>query len=146
MCLEDRFLTVLYGENGMQPLGELAAAISITPNAALSIVHRIAACYPQFMIMEVDGEGNLLLQADEKQRGVVTQFLADGGFTRINEEEFIQYYKKELRREKWRSFTRKVTPKATWMRWLTGTLIIAGSGLAIGSYILLQGKSEVLRK
>lgn len=104
MCLEDHLLQALYKEEGPVPIQHLSLPIAITANAALSIVHRIKKAYPQYLIIE--DEGNIescKLTPIQSQAAQVQQFLQEGGFTQINEQEFLHYYEKELVREKRRA-------------------------------------------
>ncbi len=141
MCLEDRLLAALYQQQGPVPLTQLSLSISITPNAGLSIVKRIAASYPGYILTENGTAAeHLQLSANPKLAGEVAQFLAAGGFTAINEQEFLEYYQKELKREKWRAFINRLTSGQTWRRWLAGTGLTVAGGLGFLAWMKAQKK------
>ena len=136
MCLEDRLLVALYNQQGPVPLSELSNAVFITHNAALSIVHRVAASFPHYIILEnAETEHNVTLAANTDAVAEVKQFIDGGGFTAINEQEFLVYYKKELQREKLRAFFSKVKSAMTWKRWLAGTGITLASGMTLLAFM-----------
>jgi hypothetical protein len=130
MCLEDRLLVALYKEAGLVPMTEMADRISITDTAALSIIHRIRKTYPEFIREEGD-DSNLRIGANSAQEAEVASFLAGGGFTAINEEEFRQYYLTEL--ESYNRFQRLKhnLQEKVWIRWATGLGFALGGGLLL---------------
>ena len=135
MCLEDRLLVALYNEQGPVPLVQLSNAISITHNAGLSIVHRVSASFPHYILIEEEeAADSLLLSPNPALSGEVEQFLAKGGFTAINEQEFREYYEKEMKREKWRKLFRKITSGQIWKRWLAGTGLTIAGGVALATW------------
>lgn len=135
-CLEDRLLTSLYSQEMPVPLENLAHPISITTNAALSIVHRIQRSHPKFILVQEQGSGSpIMISANDAQAKKVKNFLQQGGYTRINEAEFVRYYKKELKKEKqlarWEHFKTafKNQQKAI------GTALLVGSGLLVSVFV-----------
>ena len=130
MCLEDRLLVALYKEAELVPMSEMADRISITDTATLSIIHRISNTYPGFIREE--GEGiDLRIGANRAKETEVASFLAGGGFTAINEEEFRQYYLTELESyNRFQRFKAKVKDKI-WIRWATGLGFALGGGLLL---------------
>ena len=117
------------------PLVELSNAILITHNAGLSIVHRVSANFPQFILVEEEvAADSLLLSPNPALTGEVQKFLANGGFTAINEQEFREYYKKEMKREKRRKFFKRLTSGQTWKRWLAGTGMTIAGGIALANW------------
>jgi hypothetical protein len=136
MCLEDRLLLALYSQTGPVPLAQLSNSILITHNAGQSIVNRVCSSFPHYILVESkDGEDGLLLAANREADGEVRRFLADGGFTAINEQEFREYYQKELKREKRRELWRKLTSGQTWWRWMAGTGLTVAGGFAITAWM-----------
>ncbi len=130
MCLEDRLLVALYKEAGLVPMTEMADRVSITDTAALSIIHRIRKNNPDF-IREEGEDSDLRIGANSAKEAEVAAFLAGGGFTAINEEEFRQYYLTEL--ESYNRFQRlkhNLQEKA-WIRWATGFGFALGGGLLL---------------
>jgi hypothetical protein len=143
MCLEDRLLVALYKEQGPVPLVELSNSIFITQNAGLSIVHRVSANFPHFILVEEEvAADSLLLSPNPALSGEVKKFLAGGGFTAINEQEFRDYYKKEMKREKRRKFFSKITSGQTWKRWLAGTGLTIAGGVALATWASKANKSH----
>ena len=130
MCLEDRLLVALYKENDFVPMTELADRISITDTATLSIIHRIAGSYPHFIRQE-GAYSALRIAPNREQESQVSSFLAEGGFTAINEEEFRQYYLTEL--ESYNRFQRlkHAIKEKVWIRWATGLGFALGGGLVL---------------
>lgn len=139
MCLEDRLLKALYKEEGPVSLQSIAYPMSITATAALSIVHRIRSNYPEFIQLEEEGiiEDCYLIPSGA-QMNKVQEFINNGGFTKINEEEFLQYYEKELKREKRVALLRLYKAKIKREKWAIGISSLVGLGIIIATYIYKQ--------
>lgn len=141
MCLEDRLLQALYKQEGPTSLQSLAAPISITPTAALSIAHRIKKTYPQYLVLTEDGGIDMCIVAPvQAQVSKVAQFLDKGGFTKLNEQEFVLYYEKELKREKREAFIRLYKAKMKREKWAIGIGSLVGLGIIFATYLYKQKK------
>jgi predicted small secreted protein len=139
MCLEDRLLQALYKEEGAVHLQDIADPIAITPNAALSIVHRIQKVYPQYLTIEAEGEEeSCRLVSRPSQAEQVQRFLDEGGFTKINEQEFLQYYEKEIIREKRKARINQVKAKIRREKWAIGVGLVVGMGIILATYLHKQ--------
>ena len=135
-CLEDRLLQALYTSVGPVSLQELADPIEITPNAALSIVHRIKRDYPQYLdIHEDELVERSSLHAIQTETDSVHQFLNDGGFTKINEQEFLMYYEKELKREKRQAQLATFKAKVRNERWAIGISLVVAISVVSAVYL-----------
>ncbi len=129
MCLEDKFLVTLYNYQGPVIINEIADGLSITENALLSIVHRVTNQHPQFVTMQRgQTNGRLQLSPNKNVEHEVKIFLADGGFTAINEQELREYYEAELAQQKGIEKIKRIVQEYTWIKWAVGVgLTIAGS-------------------
>lgn len=135
-CLEDRLLQALYTVEGPVSLSDLAKPIAITPNAAMSIVHRIKHTYPQYLLIQ-DEElvDRCELCSVQTEATHVNQFLEEGGFTKINEQEFLLYYQVEVRKEKRRNQLRNLQTKIRNERWSIGIALLIGLGIIGVTYL-----------
>jgi hypothetical protein len=93
MSLEDELLRALYACESAVASDELAYELGISENALCSIVNRIKMNHPHFIITETKGHQNnkLSLHPNKIIEGEVQLFLAEGGFTAINEKELMEY-------------------------------------------------------
>lgn len=130
MCLEDRFLLALYNQPGYTSLSDLAARVSLTETALLSIVHRITADHPEF-ILQQGSEEAIQVSPNKLMEAEVRAFVEEGGYTAINEEEFRRYY-----HEEWSLYTRLQNLREdmahqAWVKWtgIVGLSLAAGLGL-----------------
>ena len=143
-CLEDRLLQALYTTEGPVSLQELAAPIEITPNAALSIAHRIKRDYPQYLHLQEDElVENSSLYAVSTESDKVHQFLNEGGFTKLNEEEFLKYYEKELKREKRQAQLRVLKAKIRNERWAIGISLVVAISVVSAVYLHKKNNQDI---
>ncbi len=127
MCLEDRVLLAVYDQPGYTPLPDLANRVSLTETAVLSILHRITADHPEFLLQQGD-QTSLRLAPNKQTETAVKGFVENGGYTAINEEEFRKYFGEELSLyNRLQRFKENMAQKA-WIKW-TG---VAGLGIAAG--------------
>lgn len=139
MCLEDRFLLALYKNGGSFKLTDIADNISITENAVLSIIHRIEVTYPEYLVIQNNGSGQLVAANNEKEKEV-RNFLSGGGFTAINEQEFREYYKKELDQYTKLQNLKNTIKQHAWIKWAAGLGFSLGSGFALFKFLHAQKK------
>lgn len=139
MCLEDRFLLALYNKGGTFKLTDIADNISITETAVLSIIHRIEVSYPDYLVIQNNGSGQLVTANNEKEKEV-RNFLSGGGFTAINEQEFRAYYEKELDQYNKLQLLKNTIKNNAWIKWAAGLGFSLGSGFAIFKFLQAQKK------
>lgn len=133
MCLEDRFLTALYGKTGFEPVSALANQLSLTETALVSIIHRIAETHPDYVRLQGE-EPALQVSPNTEGAIAVQEFLAGGGFTAINEAEFLKYYHSELSLyTKFYDLKEQMT-RQKWVRWAALTGLVAGFGIGVARY------------
>src|SRR5215210_1828349 len=97
LSLEDELIRALYNDEKEVGSEVLAGQLGISENALFSIVNRIRKSFPYFILIHKGG-GKERLLANEKVEKEVRLFLAEGGFTAINEEE-RRVYDRALVRE-----------------------------------------------
>ena len=131
MCLEDRFLFALYSQSDFVDLQLMANSLSITENALLSIMQRIRKGFPDYLLLkENDGKGVMLSPNPELQQEV-RLFLAEGGFTAINEQELREYYEAEMKEHSRIEKIKHTLQQYHWMKWTAGFLFTIASGLGL---------------
>jgi hypothetical protein len=136
LCLEDRFLQALYNEKKSLSLQSLADHIFISVNAAHSILHRIQKETPQYIIVDaLGGQTDLWLAPKAEETNNVEAFLTEGGFTKINEDEFLRYYEKELKKQKWQSRLQNVKSNLHQKKWQLSAIALTGGGLLLATYL-----------
>lgn len=133
MCLEDKFLFALYNQAGFVPGREMAEDIAITENALLSIVHRIAANYPDFIFLQNDHTNHFMLSPNKELQKEVRMFLAEGGFTIINEQELREYYDMEIQLQSKRERIYNRLKKFAMIKWVAGLSILAGAAVSVAA-------------
>ena len=139
MCLEDRFLNALFAANESVLLEDLCVPIQITPAAALSIAHRIKAYNPAFFNLDEGAspkDCSLIPETSQAQN--VQLFLEKGGFTKINEEEYLWYYEKELKKEKWKAFMQAHKASLKREKWAIGISALVALGIVAATYLYKQ--------
>lgn len=140
MCLEDRVLLALYDQPGYIPLPDLADRVSLTENALLSIVHRIAADRPDFLLQQGD-ETALMFSANTQTEAAVKTFVANGGYTAINEEEFRKYFTEELSLyNRLQRFKEDVAQKE-WIKWTGIAALSIAAGIGVTAYLRSRKKT-----
>ena len=145
ICLEDRFLKALFTAKGPVRLEDLCAPIQITPAAALSIAHRIKRAYPEFLELEEGvSSKDCSLNPMALQAHNVQAFLDKGGFTQINEEEYLQYYEKELKKEKLQAFVRAYKATLKREKWAIGITALVSLGIVMATYLYKQKQQNNL--
>ena len=132
MCLEDRFLFALYNQPGFVSVKLLADDISITENALLSIINRINTGFPDYLLLQESLEGGAQVSPNAEFQQEVRLFLADGGFSAINEQELRDYYKMEMNRLQ---KIKNALQEYRWIKWASGTLLTIGGGFGIFIFI-----------
>jgi len=131
MCLEDRFLFALYNQPGFVPMQTMADAITITDNALLSIIHRIRTGYPDFLLLEGEPQIGMQLSPNEAMQKEVRMFLADGGFTAVNEQELREYYETEMAAYTRLQKIKNAVQRYGWIKWAAGTLVTIAAGIGV---------------
>ena len=139
MCLEDRFLLALYNNGSTFKLTDIADNISITENAVLSIIHRIEETKPEYLVLQNNGSGHLVAANNQKEKEV-RDFLSNGGFTAINEQEFREYYKIELDQYNKLQLLKNTFKQHAWIKWAAGLGFSLGSGFALFKFLQAQKK------
>ena len=136
LCLEDRLLRALYKQTGRVSLESLAHPISITATAALSIAHRINKTYPAYIQLEEQSSiEDCYISPVETEAPMVQAFLHTGGFTKINEQEFIQYYEKEFKKENRKAMLQLYKIKIKREKWAIGITTLVGLGIILATYL-----------
>src|SRR5688572_23532997 len=94
MCLEDIFLVQMYNQQEAVEVKKISETMGITVNALLSIMNRVMANHPEFIIVQRSSDNEYsTVGLNESVKKEVKAFLSKGGFTAINEKEFKRYYK-----------------------------------------------------
>ena len=136
MCLEDKFLVTLYNYQSPVVINEIANGLSITENALLSIIHRVSTHNPHFVTLHRENvNGKLHLAPNENAEPDVKIFLADGGFTAINEQELREYYETELAQQKGIERIKRIVQEYTWIKWAAGVVLTITGGFAIAALV-----------
>lgn len=133
MCLEDRFLTALYDQHGFIPVSNLSNQLSLTETALISIVHRVAETHPDFVRLQGE-EPNLQVSPNVEGAIAVKEFLAEGGFTAINEAEFLKYYHSELSLYTKLQDLKESVVRLSWVRWAAMAGLLTGFGVGMARY------------
>ena len=135
MCLEDRFLITLYNQQHEISLKTMADAVSLTENALQSIIHRIQRGYPDYLIIQENGDHAIILSPNSDRQTDVRQFLAGGGFTAINEQEFREYYAHELEEYTRLEKLKHTLQRYRWIKWTAGLVLAIGAGIGVAALI-----------
>jgi len=154
MCLEDRFLITLYNQKVAIPIKAMADAVSLTENALHSIIHRIQRGYPDYLVVHEEATDAIVLSPNSALEKDVRQFLSEGGFTAINEQEFRDYYAREMEEYTRLQKLKRMLQQYRWVKWTAGVLLFVGVGIGVAALVKAKRKntfqpgtgSEVLSK
>ena len=141
MCLEDQFLIALYNQPGFVTVTEMAAKLSITETALTSIIHRIKGAHAHFIIHDEMTDA-ALLSPNMPVQNEVRLFLADGGFTAINEQELRAYYRAEMERYLKLEQMREALKQHGWIKWAAGFGFLLGSGAVLMQFLKQRRKQN----
>jgi hypothetical protein len=71
---------------------DMAGRLNISETATCSILNTIKTNYPDFILLRKgDGNNRFILSSNAAVRSNVKRFLAEGGFTALNEREYRAY-------------------------------------------------------
>src|SRR6476661_4925421 len=140
MCLEDRFLITLYNQQNEISLNVMADAVSLTENALQSIIHRIKSGYPNYLIVREEATDAMVLSPNGSLEKEVRQFLSDGGFTAINEQEFQDYYATEMEEYTRLEKLKRMLQQYRWIKWTAGVLLSFGTGIGVAALVKAKKK------
>lgn len=135
MCLEDRFLITLYNQQAAISIKAMADAVSLTENALHSIIHRIQKGYPDYVIVQEEATDALVLSPNDTLEKQVRQFLSEGGFTAINEQEFREYYAREMEEYTRLQKLKRMLQQYRWVKWTAGVLLSFGIGIGMAALV-----------
>jgi hypothetical protein len=135
MCLEDRFLFALYNQSGIVSVKTMADIIYLTENATLSIIHRIQTGFPHYLVLHDESADGVFISPNVELQQEVRLFLADGGFTAINEQELREYYKAEMEQYTRLQKIKNAVEQYGWFKWIAGAFVSTGAILTLGLLI-----------
>ena len=127
ISLEDALLKVLYtSESGMRS-AMLAEELGISESAVFSIINRIKLSYPRFiLITKGEEKRTTTLYAGKGMEHEVQLFLAQGGFTALNEQERKAFEQAEVREAIGLQLKKKRLKKQSFIAMAAGAMVTIG--------------------
>jgi len=95
---------------------------------------------PNYLIVREEATDAMLLSPNGFLEKEVRQFLSDGGFTAINEQEFRDYYATEMEEYTRLEKLKRMLQQYRWIKWTAGVLLSFSTRIGVAALVKAKKK------